>query len=74
MTTGSVRKEKLRARLVAFLGAMGCLLIVLAVFQALEFFPITDFGTLRLLLFLQMLSLGITELCVAWLIHTHISS
>jgi len=67
-----VSKEKLRIRLVLFLAAMGCLLILLAIFQVLEFFPITDWETLKLIVFLQLLSLGITELCVAWLIHIHL--
>lgn len=64
-------KANTRTRTVAFLGVMGSLMIFLAIFQAFNFFPITDLESLKLLFFFQMLSLGITELCVAWLIHIH---
>jgi hypothetical protein len=64
-------KEKTRVRIVAFLGIMGSLMIVFAFFAILGF-VFVDAWSFRLFLFLIVLSLGVTEICVAWLMHKHL--
>jgi len=63
--------QKTPGVLVTFLGLMGALLILLAVLIALDATPIILLGWFESLLIFQTLALGITEICVAWLIHSH---
>ena len=64
--------EKSPRPLETFLGLMGALLVLFALFVALDSTPIIVAGWLKLLLICETLSLGVTEICVAWLMHSHL--
>ena len=55
----------------AFLGLMGALLVLFALFVFFYSGPIVDAWWLKGLLAFEILSLGLTEICVAWLVHRH---